>query len=269
MSPNLPENNFLQHDESREWKKFLIQLRGKALPHIKKHFHETEDQEDVLADLLFTFISKLLKNRGAKALTDICPTPDEQRQFLAHIKDRVIDIDRRINGRQRPPSNIKQKSEIEQEVYKKFFMQKLTTDQIIYELCNDGKIEAKELLHIIEHLESELGERARKLSHGSYREKEILVRSDAELPDFNTVESQPDQSVMDKEQNTLLKNALAQLDVKDQLILQYRYVDGKEISAIAKILKCPRYQINYRKKRGEKKLKKYFKKCGLTIDDFI
>ena len=269
MSDNLKKNNFSHHDESSEWKNFLPKLRQKALPHIKKHFHEAEDQEDVLSDLLLNFLIKLLKNRNAQTLSDICPTTDEQHQFFTHTKDRVIDIDRKINGRQRPPSNIKQKSEIEQEVYRKRFMQKVTAEQIINELCGDDKIEEKEILLTIEKLESELGERARKLSHGSYREKEILVRPDAELPDFDNNESHPDQSVMDDERNTLLKNALAQLDVNDQLILQYRYVDGKEISTIAKLLKCPRYRINYRIKRGMRKLEKYFKKCGLTIDDFI
>lgn len=269
MSINSLKHKSTHNDISNDWKKFLIEFRQKALPHIKKHFYETEDQEDVLSDLLLIFISKLLKNRSTKTPTAICPTPDEQRQFLAHIKDRVIDIDRRINGRQRPPSIVKQKSEIEQEVYKKFFMQKLTTDQIIYELCNDGKIEEKEIVHIIEHLESELGARARKLSHGSYRKKDLFVRVDTELSDFDHNESQPDQLVMDEEQDVLLKNALAQLDFNDQLVLKYRYVDGMEISAIAKLLKFPRHRINNRIKRAVKKLKKYFKKCGFTIDDFI
>jgi len=269
MSDNLKKNNFSHLDDFNEWKGFLIQLRSKALPHIKRHFYETEDQEDVLSDLLLIFISKLLKSRSANTLSDICPTHDEQRQFLAHIKDRVIDIDRRINGRQRPPSLVKQESEIEQEIYKKFFMQKLSADQIINEFCNDGKIKENEILHIIEHLESELGARARKLSHGSHRQNEILVRPEVELSEFDNNESQPDQLVIDDEQSILLKNALAQLDFNDQLVLQYRYIDGMEISAIARLLKFPRHRINYRLKRGTKKLQKYFKKCGLKIDDFI
>ncbi|HEX9972492.1 MAG TPA: sigma factor-like helix-turn-helix DNA-binding protein, partial [bacterium] len=171
--------------------------------------------------------------------------------------------------RQRPPSNVKRKSELEQEVYKKRFMQKITADQIINELCCDGKIKEQEVLLIIENLESELGERARKRPRGSCHNKELFVRLDVDPLDFNHSESQADQLVIDDEQNNLLKNALAQLDINDQLVLQYRYVDGMEISAIARLLKCPRHRINYRIKRGTKKLEKYFKKCGLTIHDFI
>lgn len=269
MSDNPRKNIFFNHDDSYDWKYFLSQLRQKAFPHINKHFHEAEDQEDVLADLMLSFLLKLLKNRSATTLNDICPTTDEQHQFIVFIKDRVIDIDRKINGRKRLPSEIKEKSAIEQQVYKKRFMQKLTADVIVNELCRDGKIEEQEILLIIEQLESELGERARKRSHGSFRNEKTLVRLDIETTDFDARESPPDQSLIDNEQNILIRNALAELDAKDQLILQYRYVDEMEISAIAQLLNCPMYRINYRLKRGTRKLEKYFKECGLTINDLI
>jgi len=269
MSTNSQKHNLPHYDESNQWKIFLVQLRGKALPHIKKHFHEAADQEDVLSDLLLNFLIKLLKNRNAPTLTDICPTIIEQQQFLAHIKDRVIDIDRKINGRQRSPSELKPKSSLEQQVYQKRFMQKVTAEVILNELCCDGKIEEKEIRLIIEKLESELGERARKRSHGSFRNEAILVRLDVEPTDFDARKSAPDQSLIADEQNTLIRNALAELDAEDQLILQFRYVDEMEIAAIAKFLRYPRYRIHYRLKRGTRKLEKYFKKCGLTIDDFI
>lgn len=269
MSTQPQIQNTPQPDKTGAWNQFLIQLRYKALPHIKKHFHDTQDQEDVLSDLMLNFFIKLLKNKDARTLAEITPDPNEQSEYLAFIKDRVIDIDRKINGRQRIPTQVKRKSNLEQQVYKKSFMQKVTVEQIINELCSDGKIDKHEILSIIEALEKELGARARQRAHGAHRQKEIYVGFDSEPDNIDDGGTKPDQLVLDNEQITLLKNAMAQLDAENQLILQYYYLDNMEISAIARFLKLPRYMVTYRINKGIRKIEKYFKKHGLSFDDFL
>lgn len=252
---------------TQEWKKFLTRVRARAMPYVSKHFHDPDDQEDVLAELILWFLLKLLQVRGQGTLVTVTPTLSEQNQFLANIKDRVIDIDRRINGRERFPTDVKTKSPLEKEVYKRLFMQKVSAETIVEEMCSDGTIRENEIIAVIEKLEQELGDKARQRAHGSRRESALTVNMDAEL--FDDREPWPDERIANDELAQRLSDALGKLKPDERLILQFRYVDGLEIKEIAKLLGYKRHQIVYKIILGKNKLLKYFKRCGLALDDFV
>lgn len=254
---------------NREWKEFLVCIRRQAFSHIAKYFHNPAEQEDVLAELVLLFIRKLLRKRGENSLIYITPTASEQKQFLAHLNDRVIDIERKLNGRQRLPSDIENKPLLEKNIYKKRFMQKVNAEAIIDELCTSDELDRKEIQAIIERLERDLGDKARKRSHGSKNDIIVPAAETSDITNLSDPSAEPDKSPEDQEMKALLLEAISQLDCKDQLILQYRYIDELKILDIAEMLQSERHHIVYRIERSLGKLSKYFKKRGFTIDDFI
>ncbi len=247
------------------WEAFLDALRKKATPIIRKYFHDPEEQQDVLAELVLRFAIKALNNHGAEGRGQIGPLGH---LFLNNVENTIIDIDRSINGRKRLPADIRKHPPLERTIYHRYYMQRTAPEAIIEEICNTRDVPRSHVLKILKKMDQEMGEKARRRSHGSRRRQEIYLRPSEEAAAAGR-QGSPEAELIAGERLELVMMALDQLGAEDRLIMQCYYLDELKISEIAELMHLQRYRVTYRMLRGRKLILNYLRSKGLHYEDLV
>ena len=247
-----------------QWREIITTLRKRAAPHINKYFHDPEDREDVLAELILRYLRQCCISEDGRVL----PLANGN-AFMGNIEHIVIDIDRSINGRKRYPSALIHHPLLEKKIYRRYYMERVTPEAIIDELCSTSAVSRSEVLCILAKLEADLGRKARRATHGARRRNELYRRLPEEMADSVDAVLSPEQNTIAEERRAIMTAALARLPAEDRLIIQYRYLEELKIGEIARLLDLKRYRIAYRIARTRRILQNYFRKRGIAYQDLF